>query len=216
MTRTRFAIVVALFTSTALAQETNAPETEWAPKQALLARVGVASMSPGGGVSFERLVSQHLAIVVGVDGSFVQEDTWSRAGGSGEVGARWYFFDRPLSGPWLGLSLTGGASESTRQSTLGLGGLGGLNGGGGLGGSSGTTQAEFTTRQLQLGGQLLVGWTFRFDNRLTIQLAAGPSGQVTRSRHLVTTELGGTTDTVAPTTGARVGLTGFVALGVAL
>lgn len=216
MSRLSLAVAVFTFTHAALAQETSEPETMAAPKQAVLVRVGVSSVSPGGGVSFERLVSLHLAIVVGADGSFLREDTWSQTGGSGELGARWYFFERPLSGPWLGVSLTGGGAESVRQSTVGLGGLGGLNGVGGLGGLSGAIPAEFTTRQLSVGGRLLAGWTFRFDNRLTVQLAAGPSASMTHSRTSMTTELGGTIDTFTPTVGTRVGLTAFAALGVAL
>ncbi|MDX2013407.1 MAG: hypothetical protein SFW67_24665 [Myxococcaceae bacterium] len=221
MARLSLALAVAVCTLThaALAQEASDPEIVAAPKQAVLVRVGVSSLSPGGGLSFERLVSPHLAIVVGADGSFRREDTWSRVGGSGELGARWYFFDRPLSGPWLGVSVTGGGEESVRQSTVGLGGLGGLgglNGVGGRGGLSGLAPATFTTRQLELGGRLLAGWTFRFDNRLTVQLAAGPSASVTNSRTSMTTEFGGTFDTFTPSIGTSVGLTAFAALGVAL
>jgi hypothetical protein len=99
MSRPALAFFVATIVRTAAAQEVTEPEHVFAPKQAVLVRVGVASSSPGGGLSYERMVNRHLALVVGADAELVRAEEYSRAGGWGELGARWYFFDRPLSGP---------------------------------------------------------------------------------------------------------------------
>jgi hypothetical protein len=216
MTRPALTVIAALFALTAAAQDVAAPDVTADPKQVLLVRVGVGQSLSGPGVSYERLLSKHLAVLVGADASLSRTEGFSCTGGSGELGARWYFFDRPLAGPWVGLSLTGGASESSsRQLALGgLGGLGGLTGVGGLGGLSGVP-TEWTHRTLAVGGRLLVGWTFRFDNRLTVQLAAGPSGGLSRTRSTLTTEFG-SSDAFTPTLAGSVGLTAFAALGVAL
>lgn len=212
-------VAVSAFSRTAFAQETTDPERLTAPRQAVLVRVGNAWFAPSGGLSYERLVSPHLALVVGADAFFASDNTSSHAGGSAEVGARWYFFDRPLSGPWLGVSLTGGVSEQVRLWSTGLvgrgdGGLSCIISAGGL--PACPPPDELAARQLEAGGRLLVGWTFRFDNRITLQLAAGPSGSVTRTRFLITSAVGTTSEPHEPTMSTSVRLTAFAAVGVAL
>lgn len=146
---------------------------EEAPRQALLAKLAVGEFTNGPGLSFERLTSPHLAVVVGVDARADWFKSGTRLAGRGELGARWYFFERPLSGPWVGLHFALGASRS--EPTY----FGSMTSNGGV-----TSEPILmTATSLTLAGRLLVGWTFRFGNRLTVQLAAGPTGGVTRTAH---------------------------------
>jgi hypothetical protein len=99
---------------------------------------------------------------------------------------------------------------------VGLGGLAGAVGGVGvLGGVLGGVPWQWNRTELSVGGRLLLGWTFRFDNRLTVQLAAGPSGSVSRTRHVLTSDVV-VNDASSPSIAGGFGLTAFAALGVAL
>lgn len=190
------------------------------PKQLALVRVGLSNTDTLAGLSYERTVHPQLALVVAADaGLFRRERLSSFASISGELGARWYFSKRPLSGPWFGLSVPLGYSQTTTSrgqvvgSPGGLCGLGGLGGLGGVGGLS----TDLTTTHLSVGRRLLLGWTFRFDNGLTFQAAAGPTGTLTRSTTtLVPAAPGaGALPAPEPEVSGGIGLTAFVALGAA-
>jgi hypothetical protein len=202
---------VVLFLSTLAHAEGEAPPS---PKQVVLVRVGLSTVSPSGGVAYERWLAPHLTVLLGADGELYRDGTFSRDGISGELGARWYFGQTPLSGAWLGLSVPLGLSQHTTES--GIGALGGLSGLGGLGGLGGLAPTTAVTTSAFIGARLLLGWTFRFDNGLTLQAAAGPTGTVSQSTvFVVPAPAVSQPFQPPPSFSGRLGLMASVALGAA-